>query len=327
MLLSGLGRVLCVNFNVSKAHSFEDAKGGLEALVTLKMIELTIFGETENAESGHVGHADELLELLGVTFTDYSLFNSISVGYFERVLAIVLPHALEVRLFADLRWHLVGQDHILLFDDLRSELAESIILSLESGGTLWSASIHTKDDVLILVGLSERVKDSITLALGVSIKDVASLAPPAHLGHFIVEETILEATSPVLEAEPLKRVRLLTVTRELLGGPLGLRVVHGVHPGLTRVGIDIPTVLVLVLSPIGNAESLENSPWASVEGNISDTLEKSLWVEILSVDVMHDIGLLVELVMVDVLDTQTYIIIKIKISTIGQKHDRKSSLA
>ena len=38
-------------------------------------------------------------------------------------------------------------------------------------------------------------------------------------------------------------------------------------------------------------------------------------MEILSINVMHDIGLLVELVAVNILDTQAYIIIKIKIST------------
>lgn len=294
-----------VNIDVAKAHSIEDTHGGLEALVALKMSQLASLGESENAESRHVGHADELLELLGVTFTDLSSLTSFSVSDLESVLAIVLPCALEVRLLADSGWHLVGHDHVLLFDDLRGELAESFVLSLESGGTLWSASIHTKDQVLILVGMSERVKDSITLSFGIGFEDVASLTSPAHLRRFIVEETILVATSPVLEAEPLQWVRLLTLTIELYGGPFGLQVVHGVLPSLTRIAIEVPTVLVLVLSPIGNAESLEDSPWASVECNISDTLKKGFRVEILSVDVMHDIGLLMELVMVNVLNTQT----------------------
>jgi hypothetical protein len=97
--------------------------------------------------------------------------------------------------------------------------------------------------------------------------------------------------------------------------------VHCVVPGLARVSIDIPAVLVLILSPVRNSETLEDSTRASVEGDISDTLEKSLGVEVLSVHVMHDVRFFVELVAIDVLHTKAYIIIKIKISTRYEKHD------
>ena len=90
---------------------------------------------------------------------------------------------------------------------------------------------------------------------------------------------------------------------------------HGVVPSLTRVRIDIPAVLVLVLSPVGNSETLEDCTRASVKGDVSDTLEESLRVEILSINVMHDVWLFMELVAIDTLHTKTYIIIKIKIST------------
>ena len=48
-------------------------------------------------------------------------------------------------------------------------------------------------------------------------------------------------------------------------------------------------------------------------------------MEVLGVHVMHDIWLLVELVAIHILDAKSYIIIKIKISTIGEKHDGKSN--
>ena len=102
---------------------------------------------------------------------------------------------------------------------------------------------------------------------------------------------------------------------ELLGGPLSLKIVHGVVPGGSGVGINIPAVLVLVLSPIGDFETLEDGSGATVEGDVTDALKKSLRMEILSVDVMHHIRLLVELIAVNILDTESYIIIKIKIST------------
>ena len=151
---------------------------------------------------------------------------------------------------------------------------------------------------------------------------MAFLTSPAHLGHLVVEETILEATSPVLHAEPLKRVRLLTLSSKLLGSPLGLKIKHGVIPGLSRVGINVPAVLVLVLGPVGHAETLEDGSGASVEGDVSHTLKKGVWVEVLGVHVMHDIWLLVELVAVYILDTKSYIIIKNKNKHHWlQKHD------
>ena len=217
-------------------------------------------------------------------------------------------------------WHY----HVFLFDDLRGELTQSIVLSLESSGAFWRASVHAEHDVLVLIRLGEGVEDSVTFLISVRIDDVASLAPPAHLRNLIVEETILEAASPVLEAEPLERVWLLTLTSELFGSPFGLKIKHGVVPGLAGVCIDVPAVFVLILSPVRYAETLEDGPGTSVEGHVTDALKQSVWMEVLGVNVMHNVRLLVELVAVYILDTKSYIIIKIKISTIGhKKHDDK----
>jgi len=198
-------------------------------------------------------------------------------------------------------WHY----HVFLFDDLRGELTQSIVLSLESSGAFWRASVHAEHDVLVLIRLGEGVEDSVTLLISVRIDDVASLASPAHLRNLIVEETILEAASPVLEAEPLERVWLLTLTSELFGSPFGLKIKHGVVPGLAGVCIDVPAVFVLILSPVGYAETLEDGPGTSVEGHVTDALKQSVWVEVLGVNVMHDVRLLVELVAVYILDTKS----------------------
>ena len=310
------------NLDVSEVHGIEDAHASLEALITLKVSQLASLGEGENAERWVVGHANEVIEHPSVVLADTTLVDGLSEPNLEGMFTVVLPHALEVWLFGDLGGHLVWHDHVFLFDDLGSELAKSLILCLESCSALWRASVHAKHDVLVLVGLGEGVEDAVALRISVSIKNVASLAPPAHLGNLIVEETVLESTSPVLHAEPLKWVRLLTFTSKLLGSPFGLKIKHGVIPGLARVGINIPAVLVLVLSPIGYAEALEDGPGASVEGNVSDALKKGVWVEVLGVHVMHDIGLLVELVAVYILDAKSYIIIKNKNKHHWlQKHD------
>lgn len=56
-------------------------------------------------------------------------------------------------------------------------------------------------------------------------------------------------------------------------------------------------------SPVWNFEALEHGTWVSVETNITYTLKKSCWVEVLSVKMHHDVGFLVEFVTVNILDT------------------------
>ena len=100
---------------------------------------------------------------------------------------------------------------------------------------------------------------------------------------------------------------------------------HGVDPGLARVGIHIPAVLGLVLSPVGNLEALEDGTGTTVEADVTDALEEGVGVEVLGVDVMHHVRLLVELVTVHILDAEAYIIIKIKHNPLAdkKKHDER----
>lgn len=69
-------------------------------------------------------------------------------------------------------------------------------------------------------------------------------------------------------------------------------------------------MLLFWSGPIRHGKALEKSAGYSVESDITNTFEKSLGVEVLVVDVVHDVGLLVELVVVNILDTEAYIIIK-----------------
>ena len=58
--------------------------------------------------------------------------------------------------------------------------------------------------------------------------------------------------------------------------------------------------------PVWNFETFENSAWVSVETHITYTLKKSRGMEILSVQMHHDVWLLVELVGVDILHAHAY---------------------
>jgi len=68
-------------------------------------------------------------------------------------------------------------------------------------------------------------------------------------------------------------------------------------------------VVLLGSSPVRDLEALEEGTGASVEVHFTDTLEKGVRVEVLSENVMLNIGLLVEFIAIEVLDSNTYIIL------------------
>lgn len=139
--------------------------------------------------------------------------------------------------------------------------------------------------------------------------EVTTVSEPGWLGDFVVEEARAVTLAPLLKSEPVEDVGLKTLTSELHGGPLTVHVVHGIFPSLARVSIELPAVALLSGGPVGNLEALEESTGASVEVHITDTLEEGVGVEVLSVDVMLNVGLLVEFIAIEVLDSNTYIIL------------------
>jgi len=91
-------------------------------------------------------------------------------------------------------------------------------------------------------------------------------------------------------------------------GPLGVKLVHGVVPSLSGVSIDLPAFSNIGSGPVWDLEALEDSSWSSVEGNISDSLQDSVWMEVLGEDVVHDVRFLMELLHVEVFNSNTYLI-------------------
>ena len=307
------------DINFAKTDGTEHSESSLVALITLQVSKLARSGHDEKAEARGLGHANKLSELGMIISADCARLHGCCNALLQFVLTIELPHTLEVRLIWE-SWRLfMGQDHVFPLDNFRGEVAKSLVFLLKCCSTLRSPCIHAKEDILILIGVSEGVENTIALSLGILTEKMALVALPVHLGHFVVEHAGTVASEPVLSSEPLKRVWLLTFTVERYRGPFSLKIVHGVVPGLTRVGIDVPTVHVLVLSPVGDAETLEDGPGSAIEGDITDTLKQGLGVEVLGIDVMHNVGLLVELVAIDILDAQSYIIIKIKLAQLEKK--------
>jgi hypothetical protein len=84
-----------------------------------------------------------------------------------------------------------------------------------------------------------------------------------------------------------------------------VEVSHGVIPGLSGVGIDLPSVSLLCGSPVWDSETLVECSWLSVETGVSYSLEEIVWMEVLSPNVVHDIWLLVEFLTVEVLNSDS----------------------
>jgi hypothetical protein len=85
--------------------------------------------------------------------------------------------------------------------------------------------------------------------------------------------------------------------------------VHCVLPSLSGVSIEFPTVVLLGSSPVRDFEALEEGTGASIEVHLTDTLKKGIRVEVLSENMMLNIGLLVEFIAIEVLNSNTYIIL------------------
>lgn len=228
----------------------------------------------------------------------------------ESIVSVVLPGTLEMRLGADTRGLLMRETHVFFLDDFRSQLGQSIVLSLEGGTALLSGGVQAKDHTTVLVGVTERVKLLLALLVVVGINEhVASVAPPGGLGDFVVEETAAKAFSKLFPSEPLEHVGFLSLTDELSRGPLGAEIVHGIVPRLARVGIVFPSVLLFGCGPVRDSETLEQGSRLTVETDVTNAFEESAGVEVLGEQVVHDIRFLVEFVAVNVLHAHAYIIL------------------
>ena len=287
--------------NIVEADGGHDAVGGGELLAGGNIGSEAGLGIDER---GHgkvsAGGAEELLGSSGIISRDGAISNGGLNLLLEGVLSEVEPESLEVGLGGDLSAHLVRVQEVFLLDDLGGESVEVLPESLVLGAALLSGGIDAEDDVGVLVGMGEAIE------LAVNIIDVTLMADPVEGGLLVEEQTGAEALTPLLESEPLGDVSLDTLTAELVGSGLLMEVHEGVLPGSARVGINLPAVSLLGGGPVGHLETLEERAGLSVEGNISNSLEKGLRMEVLGVHVMHVVRLLVELVDVEVLDADAY---------------------
>jgi hypothetical protein len=66
---------------------------------------------------------------------------------------------------------------------------------------------------------------------------------------------------------------------------------------------------LLSCGPVGDLETLEEGTGSPIEGYFSHSLEEGLRVEVLSKNVMLNVRLLVEFIAIEILNSNTYIIL------------------
>lgn len=299
LLFVGLGG-LPVDLNAGEAESLHYAGSGMERLI---LGELSEGGVEVVSEASTAGEVDVVAEGGGVGLGDFALLNEVGEPELEHVLSVVLPHSAEVGLLREVSLVLVGVDHILLGDKLGYELACGLPLLLELLTALRGGGVNTEDKLVLLVSMGEAVE----CLLGVI--EVTTVSEPGRLGDLVVEEAGGVTLAPLLKSEPVEDVGLHSLTGELHGGPLRVEVVHGVLPCLSGVGIELPAVALLSGGPVGYLEALEEGSGLSIESHVSHTLEEGIGVEVLSVDVVLNVGLLMEFIAIEVLNSNTYIIL------------------
>ena len=127
---------------------------------------------------------------------------------------------------------------------------------------------------------------------------MAFVSVPIGLWHLVVEKLARHAVAVVLKSEPVDQVRVLSLSSELHGSPLGSKVVHGVVPGLPGSPVVVISASVLSLSPVRNSVALEKNLGSSVGSALSDSLLVTVGVEVLGEEMHLDVGLFPELVVV-----------------------------
>lgn len=250
--------------------------------------------------------ACESLEMVEVFLGDLTLFDEVGKSDLEHMLSVELPDSSEVGLTWDGWLHLVWIDDVFFSNKLWGHLSKSVPFLFELSFTLCGGGVNTENEFLFLISMGEWVMFSF------NVVHMTTISEPGWFGDFIVEKSWRRSLTPLLESEPFDDVWLLSFTSELGWSPLWVQVMESIFPSLSWVCVKFPTVSLLSGGPIWNLETLEESSWSSVEVNISYSLEEGIWVEILSINVELNVWFFVELIHIEVFNSNTYIILNWK---------------
>lgn len=220
--------------------------------------------------------------------------------------SVQVPDSSEVGLHWDGLGHLVGEDDVL-WQSFREDLLENVVLLHELLSSLFSGGVDSEVQFLNRVSVSEGVEEVIFVFL----VDVSLMSEPVWFWNFVVEVSCSVTLAPVHASEPVQWVWLYSFSEHRFWSHFREQFMSSLVPCRSREGIDLPAVPLFSSCPLWNSESLEEGSRSSVEVDISDSFEEGRWVEVLLVQMMVNVVLLVELVVVEVFDSNSYIILNL----------------
>mmetsp|Transcript_10238 Transcript_10238/g.10205 ORF Transcript_10238/g.10205 Transcript_10238/m.10205 type:complete len:254 (+) Transcript_10238:239-1000(+) len=251
---------------VVETELLEDLLGGFVAFIAFQVLQLPQLRVDVQIHSGHIVQIDKVFEGIGLFLGDLLLLHQLGEARPQHMLPVVLPDSPVMRLRSDVFGDFVGVDEVVLVDHFWDHGADLVEFLLELVSALLGGGVDAEDHGVVLVGVGEGVE------VLLMVVQVASEPPPSGLGGLIVEQPAGSARSPLLKPEPLEGVGFEAFSHELDGGPLGAEVVEGIVPGLSRVVVHLPPILLLRRGPIRHFEPLKQGSWSSVEGDVPDPL-------------------------------------------------------
>ena len=216
-----------VEWDVGHTNGRHNLVGGEESLVLSEIWSKTLLGKNVLGNGDGVLGTNELGEGGGIIGGDLTLSNGVGDGGLESMLSVILPDSLEVWLVRDPLAHLVWVLEVLHSDDLWAELMKGLVLLLELESSLLGGGVNTKDDLLVLISVSEGVKDLLWVV------EMTIVSQPSWVWNLVVEKSAGRTFSELLKSEPLNNVWLLSLSPELHWGPLRVELSHGIVPSLS----------------------------------------------------------------------------------------------
>ena len=137
------------------------------------------------------------------------------------------------------------------------------------------------------------------------VVEMALVSPPHRFRLFVVKKSGRHSLSDLFTSEPFNGAWLNSFTEELHRGRLSQKVLVSIVPSFSGSVVNLIESHLLSSSPVGHFETLEKGPWSSVEGDIFDSVSQSRGVEVLSVNVVHVVRFLMELLVIESVNSNT----------------------
>jgi hypothetical protein len=145
------------------------------------------------------------------------------------------------------------------------------------------------------------------------------MSEPERLGLFVIEKSRSYSLTHLFSSKPFNRAWFNSLTEKLDWSTFSHSVLVSMIPGSSRRMVDFILSHLFSSSPVWYFETLENGSGSSVERDILDSISKSRWMEVLSINMMHMHWLLMEFLVVEVINSNTYFSSLFDMESVGDK--------